>query len=139
MLILVWAMILGVALYPFYITVLKRFGNRKKLGTLIFSLIVLALLLIPVFWVFSTVFESAKVVITQIQDNSLQIPLPEENVKIWPLIGEDLHREWMALSENVKVYAAAHREGLLNFSKKLASGVTGFLATVLASSGNPEL
>ncbi len=131
MLILVWSMILGVALYPLYIKVIRRFGKRKKLGTLVFAFIVLALLMIPIFWVFSTVFESVKVVITQIQENSLQIPLPEESVKSWPLIGEDLYREWLALSENVKTYAVEHQEGLLNFGKKLVSGVTGFLATVL--------
>ncbi|MCE2613256.1 AI-2E family transporter [Flavobacteriaceae bacterium D16] len=136
MLILVWALILGVALYPVYKKLLKRFGKRKKLGTLIFAIGVLALLLVPTYFILGTVFESTKELIQQIRDNSLQIPLPEEGVKSWPLIGEDLYREWIALAENVKVYTAEHREGLLNFSKNLVSGLTGFLATILVFIGS---
>ena len=130
-LVLAWSLILGVALYPLYTKIIKKFGKRKKFGTFLFAAGVLVLLLVPTYFILGTVFESTRVIIQQIQSNSLQLPLPEEGVKSWPLIGEDLYREWVALSENVKNYAVEHRDGLLKFSKSLVSGVTGFVVTVL--------
>lgn len=131
LLVLVWSLILAVALYPLYKKALKGFGKRKKLGTFTFAFGLFVLLLVPSYFIIGAVFESVSVVVQQVRDNSLQIPLPDESVKSWPVVGEELYKEWMELSEDLNAFATRHRERLLEFSRGLLSGVTGFVATIL--------
>ena len=85
----------------------------------------------PSYFVLSSVFESTSLTIDQIQNNTLQIPLPNEEVKSWPLVGEKIYTEWYNISDDFKKYAEIHKEGLLEYGISLVSGVTGFLGTLV--------
>lgn len=132
LIVVIWAIILAVALYPLYNKWVHKIGLSKKLATVIFTLLVAILLLIPSYFVLSSVFESTSLTVDQIQNNTLQIPLPDEKVKSWPLVGEKLYDEWHQVSDDFRNYAILHKDLLLEYGGGIVSGITGFLGTLIA-------
>lgn len=130
--VVIWAIILAVALFPLYSKWVKKIGVTKKFATVLFTILVAILLLIPSYFILSSVFESTSLTVDQIQNNTLQIPLPDEKVKSWPLVGEKIYTEWHDISDDFKKYAELHKEVLLEYGIDFVSGVTGFLGTILA-------
>ena len=128
----VWAIILAVALYPFYNWLVVKIGTeRKKYGTLIYTLITVILMLIPTYFIVGSIFESINNVADQFSSNMLKIPSPNEKIKSWPLIGESLYKEWYMFSNNVENYFIAHRDQIMKYGGYLLSDVEGFLLTLV--------
>jgi predicted PurR-regulated permease PerM len=132
LIIVIWAIILAVALFPLYGKWIDKIGISKKIATVLFTLLISLILLIPSYFVLSSVFESTSLTVDQIQNNELQIPLPDEKVKSWPLVGEKIYTEWHDISDDFKKYAQVHKEVLLDYGVDFVSGVTGFLGTLAA-------
>ena len=89
--VLVWAVIIAVALYPLYNRMVKSFGTKKKkLATTLFTLIAAAIIVVPSYFLVSSLVKTTKVTAEKLRTNTLEIPAPKENVKEWPLIGENL-------------------------------------------------
>lgn len=132
LIIVIWAIILAVALFPLYTKWIHKIGISKKFASVLFTLLVAILLLIPTYFVLGSVFESTSLTVDQIRNNKLQIPLPDEKVKSWPLVGEKIYTEWHDLSDDFKKYAEIHKEVLLDYGVDFVSGVTGFLGTLAA-------
>ncbi len=132
-LIIVWAIILAVALFPLYLKWCNWMGEkRKKLATIFFTLIVALILFVPTYIIVDTVVENTKFVADQLKNDNLEIPHPDESVKDWPVIGENLFTEWNNLSNNLRKYASDHRNFLLDVGKGLLTGLTGFIGSLVA-------
>lgn len=132
LIVIIWAIILAVALFPLYNKLVIKIGaGKKKLATFLFGLGAAILFIIPSYFILGSVYDSTALTVDQIKNNTLQIPLPDEKVKDWPLIGEKLFDEWHALSDNFQNYAIMHKELLLEYGVELISGVTGFIGTLL--------
>jgi predicted PurR-regulated permease PerM len=131
--VLAWAIILAVALYPLYTKVGRAFGKKhqKKVQT-VFSVILVALLIIPTYSTVSSLFGSISETLTALQNNELKITPPTEQVKRWPIMGERIYMDWKALSENSKQYAIDHKDFLIEKGGLAAKSFTGIIGTVLA-------
>ncbi len=128
---IIWAIILAVAIYPLFTKWTNKFKS-KKTATTIFALGISIILFVPTYYITAAIVESTKLTVQQIKDENLQIPPPQESVKEWPLIGENLYTEWDNLSSNAREYAIEHKDVILEQGKNLFSGVTGFIGTMLA-------
>jgi len=130
LIIILWAIILAVALFPLYSKWVHKIDFSKKFATVLFTLLVAVLFLIPSYFILGSIFESTALTVDQIQSNTFQIPLPSEDVKSWPLIGNKVYVEWYNISDDFKKYAQIHKEGILEYGIPLVSGITGFLGTL---------
>lgn len=130
LIVILWAIILAVALFPIYSKWVHKISLSKKFATILFTVLVAMLFLIPSYFILGSVFESTALTVEQIQSNTFQIPLPSEEVKSWPLIGERVYVEWYNISDDFRKYAEIHKEGLLEYGIPLISGITGFLGTL---------
>ena len=129
--VLVWAVIIAVALYPLYNRMVRSFGTKKKkLATALFTLIAAAIIVVPSYFLVSSLVRTTKVTAEKLRTNTLEIPAPKENVKEWPLIGENLYTEWKGLSDNLENYVREHQDVILGIGGKLLSGVTGVLGAL---------
>ena len=132
LIIIIWSIILAVAIFPLYKWFVAKLGERrKKLATFTFTLIAVLLLAIPAYFVLASIFESISNIVDQIENEGFQIPLPDVKIKSWPLIGERLYDDWYALSNNIKEFAVAHKDALLEYGKDFLSSVKGFLGTMI--------
>ncbi|MEX2200496.1 MAG: AI-2E family transporter [Dongiaceae bacterium] len=100
--VVIWAIILTVALYPFYAWLRARLGGRGWLAATLLTLVTLALVLGPVGALAVNFAESVQSFATGLESGSVRIPTPPDSVAGWPLIGEALHRIWLLASTNLE-------------------------------------
>lgn len=128
-----WGIILAVALYPLYKKASLMFGKKhKKKATTLFSIILLALLIVPTYSVVSSLFDSVSSTVTALQNNELKISPPSENVKEWPVVGDQVYTNWQSLSKNSKQYAIDHKDLLLEKGSLALKSFSGILGSVLS-------
>jgi len=128
---LAWAIILGVAIYPFYQKLVAMAGLKlKKMVSIIFALVTVAILAIPSYSIFSSVIETTTETIQQLRDNTLEIAGPSEKVKDWPM-GQQIYADWDKASKDVKAYALTHKDFILEKGKGIFGSFLGIMGTLL--------
>jgi predicted PurR-regulated permease PerM len=79
-----------------------RLGGRPKLAATLFTLFMLIAVIAPTVMLSGTLVETVKVLAVNLSEGSLTIPPPPENIKGWPVIGENLHAFWTLASYNIE-------------------------------------
>ncbi len=80
----------------------------------------------------NAVVENTKLTVSQIKDQSLQIPQPDLSVKEWPVIGEKLYEEWDKLSKNASEFAVVHKDIILERGRGMLTSISGFIGSLIA-------
>ncbi|MFT6796626.1 MAG: putative PurR-regulated permease PerM [Maribacter sp.] len=128
---LAWGIILAVAIYPFYEKLITKAGaKRKKMVTIIFTLITVSLLAFPTYSIFSSVLESTTTTLQQLKEGTLQIAAPTDNVKDWPM-GDKIYSNWENASKDVKQYALTNKEFILEKGKGIFSSFLGLMGSLV--------
>jgi predicted PurR-regulated permease PerM len=131
-LLLIWAIILAVALYPLYNQMASRFAEgKRKWATALFALILALVLFLPLYYLVDAIVTSSSVIVEQLQQGTLEIPGPDPSVADWPLIGERLYGEWKSFAENTQQYAIDHKEVILETGGSLLSSLGGFFGSLI--------
>jgi predicted PurR-regulated permease PerM len=127
-LIVVWAIVLAVAFFPIYSFLVKKIGdNKKKLVTIIFTVFIVFVFLTPTYFLTKSLASASIETIDGIRNHTLEIPAPNETVKGWPLIGENIYKNWSELSIDVKKYTIDHQDVILEKAPSVFSGIKGFI------------
>ncbi|MNO47554.1 putative inner membrane protein [compost metagenome] len=92
---MLWALILAITLYPLHLRLRRYLGHHDGRAATLLTLIGLAILLVPVYLLGSSLVESAREAATTLQGGTLHIPLPPDSVAGWPLIGKAVHGFWL--------------------------------------------
>ncbi|MGK0324526.1 MAG: putative PurR-regulated permease PerM [Psychroserpens sp.] len=128
---LAWGIILAVAIYPFYEKLITKAGaKKKKLVTIIFTLVTVTLLAVPTYSIFSSVLESTTATIQQLKEGTLQIAAPTDNVKDWPM-GDKIYSNWENASKDVKEYALTNKEFILKKGKGVFGSFLGLMGALV--------
>lgn len=131
-LLLIWSITLAVALHPLYMNVAGKYsGGKRKGATLVFTLVLSFFIFLPGYYLVDAIVQSTGNIVSQIQQESLEIPQPDPSLADWPLIGDRLYSEWESLSENTEQYALDHKEVLLEKGSSLLSSIGGFFGSLL--------
>ena len=107
--IMIWAIILAVALFPAYAALRKLLGGRGGLAAILITLAGLVIILGPLGAVTLNLADGAHFLVDKLGDGAAIVPMPSENVRDWPLIGEQVHAAWSLVSSNLE--AALRRFG----------------------------
>ncbi len=106
----IWAVIIAVAIYPVYLKLKTALGNRAGLSAAIIVLSGIAIIIVPTIMMSGSVIESIQYISTGLEENTLAVPPPGEQVKEWPLLGERIYEVWFSASQNlesvIKQYSA---------------------------------
>ncbi|HEX5788762.1 MAG TPA: AI-2E family transporter [Woeseiaceae bacterium] len=136
--IIVWGIILSVAIYPLYLRFTALLGGRPRTSATLITLIGVALLLVPGWFVVESTLGTAQAIHADLEDGDISIPPPNESVRGWPLVGERLYTAWSAASSNIQGTLAEHgprvraaAERLLHAAGALLSGLLHFVASVI--------
>ncbi|MCK5776313.1 MAG: AI-2E family transporter, partial [Bacteroidales bacterium] len=131
LLIIIWSALVAVALYPFYIKVIKFFkGKKKGLVTSVFILVLLAIILVPTVNISSSIVSSVNDFKESFEAGTVVVHPPADKVKDWPLIGERVYDFWSASNKNLENTLRDHKDQLKSGLGKLFSSFTGLLGTV---------
>ena len=126
-----WAVVLAVAIYPLFVKLTDALGGRRKLAATLFTLFTLALLITPTILVSASLVDSAQNLAGHMQGDSLSIPPPNENVRNWPLIGEEAYKLWSQASNNLEDFINQYRHEIRNMTQWVFSAAASAGGSIL--------
>lgn len=129
--IMMWSLILGMAIFPLHKSLSLKLGGKPKLASFLIIFCILLLVIFPTVFMIISLIEEVKEIKTSYSDGTLTIPPPTEKVKEWPLIGESLYSLWESSSVNLKQVIIQYKDQLIDFGRKIASGIFGALGGVV--------
>jgi len=133
-LLMVWAIIVAVALYPIYQKIIGIFNGKKKgLVTSLFVIALLALIVTPTINVTESIVDSTKEIYHNFDQGSLKIPPPNESVKEWPLVGNKLYGAWYKASTDVESFIKENPEEVKGSLGWLFDSFKGLMGSVILS------
>jgi len=133
-----WAIIIANSVYPFYRKLENGLGGRSNLTAALFTLVAIALLMVPTVMLFGSLIDSVKVLSAGLTNGTLTIPPPTDSVATWPVIGESVHKLWHSASVNLQAtmlrISPQLKEiagGLLSSGAGLALGVIQLVISIM--------
>lgn len=135
---MVWALILAITLYPLHQFLAGRMGGRQGLAATLLVVAGLALIVAPTTVLVSSLGDSVHQLISDVQNNSLQVPAPRPNVENWPFIGKEVHDFWSkahtdlpALVRSLQPKIGELAKTALGFVASIGGGLLQFLASFI--------
>jgi predicted PurR-regulated permease PerM len=137
---LVWGLVIAIILFPLFYKMNTWFGKRKKITSLILTLFLLSLLVLPSIWLVNQMIDGIKFLAENFKGGEVKFPLPPETVREWPLIGHWLFERWTNLAlhfgEAVKGFMpqiTSWVERLLGALANTGIGIVQFAASIIIS------
>jgi len=97
----VWGAIIAVAAYPLHLKLLAQLGNRNKTSASLITLLGILVLTAPVIVLSESLIQSSMDLAERIEDGSVQVAPPPEQVQDFPLVGDEIHSGWLLASRNM--------------------------------------
>src|SRR5581483_4430002 len=80
-----WALILAVSMYPLHQRMARVLGGKQGLAATILVIVSIVVIIVPTALLMSSLGDSVRGLITGVQNNTLEVPVPKESVKTWPM------------------------------------------------------
>ena len=139
-LLVLWAAILTVALFPVHGWLSARFGGRGKLASALITLIGLAVVLGPIAALGLNLVETSQLFVGELQGGTLELPPLPAGVRDLPVVGERVFDTWHAASTSLEDLLRAHKETILSVAgavigtfAQIGGGILFFIASIVMS------
>ncbi|MHC4940117.1 MAG: AI-2E family transporter [Planctomycetota bacterium] len=119
----IWGIIIAIAVWPIVRRMTRMLGGRQKTAAALFTVLAIALLLIPSWLLAENVTEGLVEAGSMLADDEVVIPPPPDRIADWPLVGERLAESWAEAAENPPAAIAAHSDQIIAFGKYLLGTV----------------
>ncbi|MEM7170403.1 MAG: AI-2E family transporter [Pseudomonadota bacterium] len=129
--ILIWAVIMAVGLYPVFLKLKGWMGGKDGLAGTVIALIGLFILLGPAYLAVESVIESVGPLASNLKNDAVEIPPPNEAIKEWPLVGERLFALWEKASLDLAQTAAHFAPQIKDFANFLLAVGGGMVGGLL--------
>jgi predicted PurR-regulated permease PerM len=135
---MVWALILAVTLYPLHQFLASKIGGKQGLAAILVVVVCVVLLVAPTAMLASSLGDSVRQLVNDVQDNSLKIPAPRPGVEAWPVVGKKLHDLWSkahadlpALAQSMQPKIGELAKTALSFVASIGGGLLQFMASFI--------
>jgi predicted PurR-regulated permease PerM len=122
---MVWALILAVTLYPMHQAVARRLGGKQGRAATLIVVLGLGLIVTPTAVLMSSLGDSVQQLITDVQNNTLQVPPPRDSVAQWPVVGKRIHGFWAQAHADLPALVKSHQPKIGDLAKSLLGFVAG--------------
>jgi predicted PurR-regulated permease PerM len=126
-----WGIIVAIAVYPSYQKLQTALGGRGVLSAVVVTLLLLAVLIVPVVLLAKTLIGSVQTLAEQLKNGTLVIPPPPTSIESWPVIGAPLKSAWSLASTNLEAAVSNFGPQIKTIVPKLLSASAGIGFTVL--------
>ena len=126
-----WGIIIAVAVYPSFRKLQGLLGGRGGLAALLYTLIFLAVLIIPAVLLAQSMIDGVQTLAAHLKDETLTIPPPPAGVETWPIIGRPLKNVWDMASTNLTGLVTKFAPQITAVVPKLLSASAGIVGAVL--------
>jgi predicted PurR-regulated permease PerM len=116
-----WGIIVAIAVYPRYRQLQLVLGGRGVLAAILITVLLLALLIVPLALLSGTLIGGIQTFATHLKDGTPIIPPPPAGVETWPFVGVPLNSAWSLASTNIT-------SALRNIAPQIKAIVPGVLS-----------
>ena len=135
---MVWAVTLAVALYPVHRYVAAKVGNRQWLAATLITVLGIGLIVVPLAVLLSSMGDSVRDFVHDVQNNTLEIPPPKPGVAEWPLVGKKLHGYWERAHTDLPALVQSMQPKIGNLAREalgmvaaIGGGILGFVGAFI--------
>ncbi len=89
-----WALVLAITLYPLHQKLVNLLGGKEGRAATLLVLCGTLLIVMPTTVLMISLADSVQDLISNVRNNTLQIPAPSPGVAEWPIIGKKLNALW---------------------------------------------
>jgi len=123
---MVWALILAVTLYPLHQFLASKMGGKQGLAATLLVITGIVLIVAPTAILMSSLADSVRHLVSDVQNNTLKIPAPRPGVEQWPVVGKQIHDVWSKLHADLPSMVQSMQPKI----GELAKTALGFVASV---------
>lgn len=120
---LVWSGVIAISLFPFFQRMTKWFKGRKALVAILLNLTFVLGLLIPLIRMGNGLAVQARQFKQSLNEDIWQIPLPDPEVKEWPIVGNTIYSAWENVHADVGKLAQQYSQEITNLATWLLNGL----------------
>jgi predicted PurR-regulated permease PerM len=128
---MVWSIILAVTIYPLHQWLARRLGRRQGLTSIILVILGISLIVVPTWLLMNSFADSVQGFVGAVQQNTVQVPAPPEQVQNWPIVGKNVYETWSK--------ARADLPGLIQSMQPKAADLARAALSMVASIGGTML
>ena len=129
---MVWALILAITLYPMHQWLAARMGARQGWAAALITVLGVTLIVGPTAVLLSSIGDSVHRVVDQVQQNTLQIPPPKPGVAAWPVVGPEIHATWQLAHDDLPALVKSLQPKIGELAKSAVSMVASIGGGILA-------
>ena len=126
-----WGIIIAVAIYPLFTKLKSALGGRNKLASTVYILLALALFITPTIMISGSMVDTAQRLVDKYEHGALRVEPPDESVKEWPVVGDEVYGLWTEASNNLDATVNKYKPQLKQVGEKLVETAAGAGGTVL--------
>jgi predicted PurR-regulated permease PerM len=137
---MVWALVLAITLYPLHQALATRMGGRQGWAATLITVLGVALIVAPTAVLVGSMGDSVNRAIDEVQQNTLQIPPPRPGVAAWPVVGPKVHAAWQlahddlpALVKSLQPKIGELAKAALAMVASIGGGILAFVAAFIIS------
>jgi len=128
---ILWAIILAIVFYPAFNFLQKKLKGRKSWASFIIVAVLLIIIIAPTVLFVNSVTASISELKTGVENGTLKVATPGQNIKDWPLIGDKAYDFLYSLSTDLKAGILEYKEQIVELSKKLLGSVLSSTVALL--------
>jgi len=135
---MVWAVILAVTLYPLHQKLAARMNGRQGWAATLITVLGVALIVAPTAVLLNSMGDSVNHLIDNVQQNTLQIPPPPAGVAEWPLVGPKVNAYWQQAHDNLPALVKSLQPKIGELAKvalgmvaSIGGGILAFIAAFI--------
>ncbi|UCD23755.1 MAG: AI-2E family transporter [Gemmatimonadota bacterium] len=131
---MMWGIIIAVALAPLFGKLTRLLGGKRGLTATLFTLAAIVLIVIPTFQIGDSVVRSSIRLADRVEQGTLSVPQPNDNVRDWPVVGDRVYEAWEIAAGNLGVALERYQPQLRAvgaWALGRAAGIGGAILTTI--------
>jgi len=126
LIILSWGGIIAIATHPIYLSFKKLFKCRSVISSVLVTLLMLSVLIVPSWLVIDSMFEGLNYLKTIYETKGLAIPPPDPSAQNWPGFTKPLIDVWAQASVNTEQAIKDHSDQIQKAGLWVIGALSGF-------------
>lgn len=124
--IIIWAAVIAISMWKPFLKMQSLMGGNKKLALALFTILGLAIVIVPAWMFVGSIVDSAGQVTQSIESGEFKVEPPNEIVKEWPLVGKKVYASWSHAATNFEAWLRDNAEtvqAVVGGAAKKAAGI----------------
>ena len=129
---MVWALILAITIYPLHRALAARLGGRRGWAATLITLLGVVLIVAPTAVLLDSMGDSVHRLVSEVQQGTLQVPPPKPSVAEWPVVGTKINAYWQLAHDNLPALVKSLQPKIGELAKEALAMVASIGGGILA-------